>query len=86
MAGELSISPTVIPPLPDFDSNVITPGTEFMDRLATALRALLQEKLLSDPSLQHVQVLASSAVLLCSGPNWFLFTAECPMYLTDEIC
>lgn len=56
LAGQVGIRSEHIPPLPDFDSNVITPGTEFMARLAAALRDFLQQKLLCDPGWHHVQV------------------------------
>ena len=56
LAGEVGISSAVIPPLPNFDSNVITPGTLFMARLAAALREFLQKKLLCDPAWRHVMV------------------------------
>ena len=45
-----------IPRLPDFDSNVITPGTAFMWKLAAAVRAYVQHRLLCDPLWQHLQV------------------------------
>jgi 5'-3' exoribonuclease 2 len=42
-----------------FDSNVITPGTPFMDRLATHLRAFTHAKLSSDPGWAGIQVVLS---------------------------
>ena len=45
-----------IPALPDFDSNIITPGTEFMARLATEMRRFFAVKLLSDEGWRHLSV------------------------------
>ena len=45
-----------IPPIPNWDSNVITPGTAFMAKLASSLRAFLHTKLAADPAWQHIQV------------------------------
>ena len=55
----MGISSSRIPQLPDFDSNVITPGTAFMARLAVVLRDFLQQKILCDPDWRHVQVPSS---------------------------
>ena len=38
-----------------FDSNVITPGTPFMDRLALYLRTFVHKKLSSDPGWANIQ-------------------------------
>ena len=45
-----------IPALPDFDSNIITPGTEFMARLATEMRRFFAVKLLNDEDWRHLSV------------------------------
>ena len=45
-----------IPALPDFDSNIITPGTEFMARLATEMRRFFAIKLLNDEAWRHLSV------------------------------
>ena len=45
-----------IPPIPNWDSNVITPGTAFMAKLSASLRAFLNAKIADDPAWQHVQV------------------------------
>lgn len=47
-----------IPPIPNWDSNVITPGTAFMAKLAASLRAFLHAKLAADPAWQHIQARA----------------------------
>jgi 5'-3' exoribonuclease 2 len=44
-----------------FDSNCITPGTPFMDRLAIALRYYVHQKISSDPSWANIQVILSDA-------------------------
>ncbi|KAK9824293.1 hypothetical protein WJX72_009218 [[Myrmecia] bisecta] len=50
-----------IPALPDFDSNVITPGTAFMARMAQMLRSFFEQKLACDVNWRHVQVILSDA-------------------------
>ncbi len=45
-----------IPALPDFDSNIITPGTEFMARLATEMRRFFAIKLVNDEGWRHLSV------------------------------
>uniref|UniRef100_A0A914QRI2 5'-3' exoribonuclease n=1 Tax=Panagrolaimus davidi TaxID=227884 RepID=A0A914QRI2_9BILA len=44
-----------------FDSNCITPGTPFMDRLAIALRYYVHKKISSDPAWENIQVILSDA-------------------------
>ena len=44
-----------IPPIPNWDSNVITPGTAFMAKLAASLREFFRVKLATDASWQHIQ-------------------------------
>lgn len=42
-----------------FDSNCITPGTEFMDRLHEALRYFIKNKISADPMWQKCRVILS---------------------------
>jgi 5'-3' exoribonuclease 2 len=44
-----------------FDSNCITPGTPFMDRLAIALRYYVHNKISLDPAWANIQVILSDA-------------------------
>eukprot|EP00891_Asterochloris_glomerata_P005074 jgi/Astpho2/5074/Aster-08011 len=50
-----------IPALPDFDSNIITPGTEFMARLATEMRRFFAIKLVNDEGWRHLLIIVSDA-------------------------
>ena len=40
-----------------WDSNAITPGTPFMDLLATSLRYWVVQKMNSDPSWKDIEVI-----------------------------
>ncbi len=51
----------VIPELPSFDGNVITPGTAFMARLAAMLRGFFATKLQTDPAWADVAVVLSDS-------------------------
>lgn len=42
-----------------FDSNCITPGTEFMERLQQAFKHFVKLKLSTDPAWQHCRVILS---------------------------
>ncbi|XP_006459942.1 hypothetical protein AGABI2DRAFT_191725, partial [Agaricus bisporus var. bisporus H97] len=44
-----------------WDSNAITPGTPFMDLLATSLRYWVVQKMNTDPAWKNIQVLISDA-------------------------
>lgn len=42
-----------------FDSNCITPGTEFMSRLHDALRYFIKSKMSTDPMWQQCRIILS---------------------------
>lgn len=52
-----------------WDSNAITPGTPFMDKLATALRYWVAYKLTSDPGWANLQVIISDATVPGEGEH-----------------
>ncbi|CAK9440956.1 uncharacterized protein LODBEIA_P48250 [Lodderomyces beijingensis] len=52
-----------------WDSNAITPGTPFMDRLAEALRYWVAYKLASDPGWANLQVIISDATVPGEGEH-----------------
>lgn len=52
-----------------WDSNAITPGTPFMDRLAQALRYWVAYKLSSDPGWADLQVIISDATVPGEGEH-----------------
>jgi len=49
------------PKPPSWDSNVITPGTPFMDKLAKALRYWVKYKMHTDPGWKNIKVILSDA-------------------------
>jgi len=56
----------------EFDKNVITPGTEFMDRLSKALAYYVQEKLHNDALWKGLKVVFSDASVPGEGEHKIL--------------
>jgi 5'-3' exoribonuclease 2 len=54
---------------PAWDSNVITPGTTFMLRLADYIRFYIRQRLSTDPCWKHLRVLFSDASLPGEGEH-----------------
>ena len=52
-----------------FDSNVITPGTPFMDKLALALRYWAAYKVNTDPAWANVKIVVSDASVPGEGEH-----------------
>ena len=55
-----------------FDSNVITPGTEFMHRLSISLKSYILERGNSDPTWTNLSVVFSDAFVPGEGEHKIL--------------
>jgi 5'-3' exoribonuclease 1 len=60
---ELAQSPSQVSPVVPFDSNCITPGTDFMHRLSRSFHVWIEHKIQHDPMWQH------GAEVVFSGPD-----------------
>jgi len=47
------------PPSNQFDSNCITPGTQFMARLSEHIKFYIRKKIKEDPAWQNIQIIFS---------------------------
>ena len=65
----------ILPSEPRFDSNCITPGTEFMARLHEELKYFLNKKLSTDPTWQKVEVVFSGQDVSQGLLSWVLHIA-----------
>ncbi|XP_055337742.1 5'-3' exoribonuclease 1-like [Paramacrobiotus metropolitanus] len=61
-----------LPPGERFDSNCITPGTDFMERLDKHLQYMITRKISQDPSWRHLEVYYSSHLVPGEGEHKIL--------------
>jgi len=70
-----------VPPYHDkWDYNVITPGSQFMDRLAHALRFFVKERMTNDPGWKDLTVIFSDASMPGEGEHKIM------QYIRDQRC
>lgn len=66
--------------LPDesrFDSNCITPGTEFMERLQQAFKHFVKLKLSNDPAWKHCRIILSGHEVCTQSCLGLIITPQC---------
>lgn len=56
----------------DFDSNCITPGTEFMERLSLQLQFFVEKKINEDPLWRGIEVIISGADVPGEGEHVYV--------------
>mmetsp|Transcript_31295 Transcript_31295/g.28465 ORF Transcript_31295/g.28465 Transcript_31295/m.28465 type:complete len:126 (-) Transcript_31295:2480-2857(-) len=55
-----------------FDSNTITPGTEFMDRLSKAIKFFITERINTNPLYKNLKCMFSDALIPGEGEHKML--------------
>lgn len=77
---EMEATGKELPPPPekklDFDSNCITPGTSFMDKVATSLRYYVTHRMQTDAGWRNIKVILSDANVPGSYLIFKLFDAQ----------
>ena len=78
----------VLPSEPHFDSNCITPGTEFMAKLQQHLKYFVHKKLSTDPTWQQVEVILSGQDVsgVIASPLAQLIVKPCGLFQRVSSC